>query len=317
MKMRRSMLAVVAVAAVVGCAPGAPEGGGAEEPVFGELRRDPALRIQRTPQEVSGGLVDDGLEIRFSSVEHEGGALEVRVELNGMILSAYQDEAGTALEGVSAADGAPTMITELDRAAVRRLLAALEAELFPPVDHVTSKEEYDAVRRLSRAEERLFRVVDVQWSQWPTSMPLRLEIPAEAARGYTSWRRYASTNTTVTGCHDCNSCSWSGDCCDTGKKLGEYFDGDNYGNCGTSSTGSQFTRDCTNHDQCVRTSKHGGHVMASMYCNDQFTSCTDDEAFAPSCNYDWRGTSYKGNCPSSWNGDGTCDCFCQFQDSDC
>jgi hypothetical protein len=122
----------------------------------------------------------------------------------------------------------------------------------------------------------------------------------------------------VTGCHDCNSCSWSGDCCDTGKKLGESFNGSNYGNCGTSSTGTQFTKDCTNHDQCVRTTKHGGHVITSLYCDDQFTSCIDDNTFAPSCNYDWRGTSNKGNCPLSWKGAGDgCDCFCQFQDTDC
>jgi len=239
------------------------------------------------------------------------------VELNGMILSARYDESGERLEGVTAADGAPTLLTELDRASVRRLLAGLEAELHGSIEHVTSKEEYDQVRGLTAAEERLFRVLDVQWSQWPTTLPLQLEIGTEAARGYTSYRRYAATNTTVTGCHDCNVCSFSGDCCDTGKKLGEYFNGDNYGNCGTSSTGSQFTKDCTNHDQCVRTTKHGGHALASMYCNDQFTSCTDDETFAPSCDYDWRGTSLKGNCPTSYYADGECDCFCQFQDIDC
>ncbi len=323
MRVRRSVLAVLAVATVLavgaasGCAAQAPEEGGAEEPVFGELRHDPALRMERAAKEVSGSLEDDAIQIRFSSVEREDGALDVRVELNGMVLSAHYDEAGSVLDGVSAEDGAPTLLTEVDRAGVRRLLAALEAELFPPIDHVTTKEEYDAARRLTPAEERLFRVVDVQWSQWPTTLPLRKEIPAEAARAWTSWRRYASTNTTVTGCHDCNNCAWSGDCCDTGKKLGEYFAGSNYGNCGTSDSGSQFTKDCTNHDQCVRTSKHGGHVMASAYCNDQFTSCTDDESSAPSCTYDWRGTTKKGNCPTGWNGDGSCDCFCQFQDSDC
>ena len=303
------------VATSVGCV-GAPDSD-PEAPVLGEVRRDPALAIQRTPDEVSGALVDDSVEIRFSSVDRGDGVMDVRVELNGMILSAHYDAAGEVLDGVSAGDGAPTVLTDVDRAAVRRLLAGLEAELYPPIDHVTSKEEYDALRALTPAEERLFRVVDVQWSQWPTTVPLRLEIKGDAARAWTSWRRYASTNTTVTGCHDCNKCSWTGDCCDTGKKLGEYFDGSNYGNCGTSSSGSQFTKDCTNHDQCVRTAKHGGHAMASMYCNDQFSSCVDDEASAPSCKYDWRGTGYKGACPASWNGDGGCDCFCQFQDSDC
>jgi hypothetical protein len=318
MTMRWTILAAAATAAAaIGCAGSAPEEGSTDAPVLGELRRDPALTLHRSPHEVSGALVDDGIEVHFSCVERSEGVFDVRVELHGMVLTAHYDDAGAILDGVSAIDGSPTILTEVDRAAVRRLLAALEAELFPPVDHVTSKEEYDAIRRQTPAEQRLFRVVDVQWSQWPTTLPLRLEISADAPRAWTSWRRYASTNTTVTGCHDCNNCAWSGDCCDSGKKLGEYFNGSNYGNCGTSSSGSQFTRDCTNHDQCVRTSKHGGHALASMYCNDQFASCTDDEAFAPSCEYDWRGTGYKGACPSYWNGDGSCDCFCQFQDSDC
>ncbi|WP_156041649.1 hypothetical protein [Chondromyces apiculatus] len=319
--MLRSVLAVATLAVAggvaVGCTVGEPEESGGDEAVFGELNHDPALRIERAAGKVSGDIVDDGLEIRFSSVESAEGSLEVRVELNGMVLTAQYGEEGIVLDGVNAGDGSPTAFSDLDRSAMRRLLAALEAEFFPPIDHVTTKEEYDAVRRLTPAEERLFRVVDVQWSQWPTAVPLRREISAEAARGYTSWRRYAATNTTVTGCHDCNKCSFSGDCCDTGKKLGESFNGANYGNCGTSSTGSQFTQDCTNHDQCVRTAKHGGHAMASAYCNDQFTSCVDDEAAAPSCKYDWRGTTKKGNCPTSFKGDGSCDCFCQFQDTDC
>lgn len=306
----------VMAASMVGCVAGAPESD-LEAPVLGEVHGDPALTIQRTPDEVSGALVDDGVDIRFSSVDRGSGVMDVRVELNGMILTSHYDGAGQLLDGVSASDNAPTVLTDLDRAAMLRLLAGLEAELYPPVDHVTSKEEYDAVRSLTPAEERLFRVVDVQWSQWPSTVPLRLEIKADEARAYTSWRRYASTTTTVTGCHDCNNCSWTGDCCDTGKKLGEYFNGSNYGNCGTSDSGSQFTKDCTNHDQCVRTTRHGGHVMASAYCDDQFVSCVDDETSAPSCKYDWRGTATKGNCPTSYNGDGSCDCFCQFQDSDC
>ncbi|AKT43597.1 hypothetical protein [Chondromyces crocatus] len=321
MRMLRSVLAVATLAVAgglaVGCALGSPEEDAGDEPIFGEVHQDPGLRLERTPEKVSGAIVDEGVDIRFSSVEHEDGALEVRVELNGMVLSARYDESGTVLDGVNAGDGSPTAFSEVDRAAVRRLLAALEAEFFPSIEHVTTKEEYDAARRLTAAEERLFRAVDVQWSQWPTAMPLRREILGEAARAWTSWRRYAATNTTVTGCHDCNKCSFSGDCCDTGKKLGENFSGANYGNCGTSSNGSQFTKDCTNHDQCVRTSKHGGHAMASPYCNDQFAACVDDEAKAPSCKYDWRGTSRKGNCPASYKGDGACDCFCQFQDTDC
>jgi hypothetical protein len=317
MKIASLIVSATIAACVVGCVADSADPGG-EEPVFGLTSRDPALSITRGSDRVSGVLQEDGMDVRFSSIEGANGAVEVRLELNGMVLTDHSTEDEELIDGVNADDGAPAVLTEMDRAAVRRLLAGLEAELFPPIEHVTTKQEYDALRRLSPAEERLFRAVDSHWSQWPSTLPLKMSLGGDAPRSWTSWRRYASTNTTVTACHDCNVCSWSGDCCDTGKKLGESWNGTNYGNCGTSSTGSQFTKDCSNHDQCVRTAKHGGHVITSLYCDDQFTSCVDDNTFAPSCTYDWRGTTNKGNCPLSWNGTGDgCDCFCQFQDTDC
>lgn len=311
-----ALMGVLAAAFIgaMGCAGDAPDDGG---PVFGAPKPDASLQVERSVKAISGSLDDNGVLIAFKSAEGEGGVIDIRVEVDGMILTdhiAGQDE---TLAGVNASDGSPTLLTDVDRAAVKRLLAALEAELFVPVDHVDSKAEYDAARALTPAEDHLFRVLDGRWSQWPSSLPLAAHVGGDQAHGWTSWRKFASTNTTVTGCHDCNVCSFSGDCCDTGKKLGEYWNAANYGNCGTSSTGTQYTKDCTNHDQCVRTTKHGGHSLTSAYCDDQFSACVDDNTFAPSCKYDWRGTTHKGNCPASWNGDGSCDCFCQFQDSDC
>lgn len=320
MALRTSFVALaLSAASIFGCAGNADSTDGqSNEPVLGSVNKDAALTITRTPTRVFGSVADNGATLKFSS-EEIGGVVEVKVEVNGVVLTAKYTAEEAAFDGVNAADGTPALLTGMDRAAVGRALAALEAELHPSIAHVKSKEEYDAVRHLTAAEERLYNVLDAEWSQWPTAIPLKRDIKlSEVPHGWTSYRRYAATNTTVTGCHDCNSCSWSGDCCDSGYKVGEYFNGANYGNCGTSDTGSQFTKDCTNHDQCVRTSKHGGHALASLYCDDQFTSCVDDEAFASSCKYDWRGSSYKGNCPSSWNGTGDgCDCFCQFQDADC
>lgn len=42
------------------------------------------------------------------------------------------------------------------------------------------------------------------------------------------------------------------------------------------------------------------------------TDCADDGCF-----YCWIGTRYEGACPLAYNGDGTCDCGCQFVDTDC
>jgi hypothetical protein len=35
------------------------------------------------------------------------------------------------------------------------------------------------------------------------------------------------------------------------------------------------------------------------------------------CDFDWTNTDNENNCPSEWNGDGGCDCGCQFADVDC
>jgi hypothetical protein len=60
----------------------------------------------------------------------------------------------------------------------------------------------------------------------------------------------------------------------------EYTYGNCFGVCGAGCPGSyQFTVDCVNHDQCVR----NGHITSSGYCDDQFTSASDDWASAPDC----------------------------------
>jgi len=49
---------------------------------------------------------------------------------------------------------------------------------------------------------------------------------------------------------------------------------------------------------------------------------TDREGAAvgcgPECDFCWLGTTYENNCPLEWEGDGECDCGCQFSDTgDC
>ena len=78
-------------------ADGTPQDG-AQAIAVRPLRRDP-------DQAVALGVEDDEVDAVQRFVPAALRALEVRVELNGMILSAYQDEAGTALDllGVAAA----------------------------------------------------------------------------------------------------------------------------------------------------------------------------------------------------------------------
>jgi hypothetical protein len=62
----------------------------------------------------------------------------------------------------------------------------------------------------------------------------------------------------------------------------EYAYGDCFGRCGAgcgdNGKGS-YTYDCLDHDSCVRF----GHILASVWCNDEFATTIDDFAFAPSC----------------------------------
>ncbi len=288
-----------------------------DDGVFGELQRDPALSMTRDVSSVSGTLtMDDGSKVSFSSVEQEPGVINVVIEVNGLVLTMNRDWESVTIHGALKADGKTTVITPDDRFAIHRLLAAVEAELFPPVSHVQTKAELKALRSHTAAEKQLFRALDAVFSQWPSSQPVTRVVSTTVARGYSSVRKYTD-GTNLTGYHDCNQCGTGDSDCRDSKKLGRSWNGANHGNCGTSSSGTQYTWDCVDHDQCVRTDKHGGHVLASPYCSDELWSAGDDEVSAPSCDWDHRGTSNEGSCPTSWNGDNECDCFCQFRDSDC
>ena len=41
------------------------------------------------------------------------------------------------------------------------------------------------------------------------------------------------------------------------------------------------------------------------------------QSCGPECAYCWLNTEQENACPPSWNGDGECDCGCQFVDVDC
>ncbi len=285
--------------------------------VFGPADYDPMLGMERGDA-VRGNLVmDDDSVVRFRSQQTPKG-LQVRVELNGMALTANYDGRVAAFDGVNMEDGTPAFITHEDRADLVRLTAALESELYPSIEGVTTKEEYDALRGMTDAESRLFSSIEGIWAQWPSSSPLDMEFKMEAAQHY-SWNRWTNDVGYRTD-HDCWDCERGDSDCQDYKALGRYFDGDNHANCGISSSGSQFTHDCGDHDQCVRTSKHGGHSIASAWCNDHLSGdgwAAADEISAPSCQYDWRGSSNENNCAHYLNKNDGCDCFCGGIDTDC
>ena len=304
------------------------------EPVFGASTGDSDLVMARTANSVEGVLTEDnGAEITFESTEVEPGVVVVDVTLNGMTLHAEYDWQDAHFDGLDG-EGEPTLITDMDRASLARLTAALEAEFYPPIYHVQNRAQYDALRNTTLAEEKLFSSVEGIWSMWPSTQPLAHQAARkdfEEIRSHYNFRYYTKDADTYipVSQHDCpdiwlvnDGCERSDADCQDYKAVGRYFDGANHANCGISSTGSQFTKNCADHDQCVRTSKHGGHNIASPFCSDELgvvcvNGAAGDECWADSCEYDFRGSSMEGNCPTSYEGDGICDCFCQFKDPDC
>lgn len=249
----------------------------------------------------------EGSEVLFSSRQVEEGVFRIEVRFNGLALSGLlEPEHGvSALDGFAEANGLDTAMTDEDRAVLSALSTALNARL-PFGDAATPEAKY------------LRRSVSL-WAQHPNSVQMQREVIGEQGRGYTMLCSYAKCNGSFTGnCggsynwysyakHDCNKGGFSYERNQQIAQLGDHTScsGDEYylsngtwvcgepdhwyrpkvigncfGRCGGGCGGdTQYTLDATNHDGCVR----NGHMLASGYCDDQFTSASDDELFAPNC----------------------------------
>jgi hypothetical protein len=114
-----------------------------------------------------------------------------------------------------------------------------------------------------------------------------------------NWYSYAK--------HDCNQCGSGEPNCQQIVQLGNHYScngsvwywngstwvcgepnhwnrpyevGNCFGRCGGGcGWRHQYTKDCTNHDACVR----NGHSDWSLYCSDEFFAAIDDFLFAPDC----------------------------------
>lgn len=84
------------------------------------------------------------------------------------------------------------------------------------------------------------------------------------------------------GCDD-GTWTWNGsgwDGCEKDHWTNPYEVGNCFGRSGPGCGGdTQYTKDPTDHDGCVR----NGHTSASLWCDDEFTSASDDELFASNC----------------------------------
>lgn len=281
-RLTASLVSSFAVGAVFGlsaCSTAIPD----EQPDVGELD------VQQSQASVSGTFTIEDNLVSFSSTEVGANEFDVVLELNGMTLVALVDRVGQVAEVDGFADkGADTQVVDTDRevldAFVRSLAGAIDTE------------EFAAGAVLYRAASN--------WSQTPDTMPLQRLVAGEENRDFvsicSSFRRFLEAT------HDDNNCSFFDPACtsiaEVGNRVSPTFSfinnqwttttpnhlprvvqtGDCYGNCGASCPGNNpqtLTLDCHDHDQCVR----NGHFIASLFCNDEFASASDDEFFAPRC----------------------------------
>jgi hypothetical protein len=247
---------------------------------------------------LSGEFVLENRTVTFhaltSSVAGHAPATDITVETNGMTLTATIDTKSQVgdLDGFASANGQDTQLSDDDRT----VLLSFDKAISTAVTNDTKKE-------LPPEASTLVRMADL-WSDTPSSAPLTRQVLGQENRSYTSicgqfeTYQYAthddwnyndwnpkSTSISYVGSHWGGSqwyyvnSTWITKVQD--HKAYVYEAGLCFGHCGAGCpSGNQtLTVDCNNHDQCVR----NGHDIASIWCDDEFSACVDDYAFAPTC----------------------------------
>ncbi len=285
-----ALFLVVPLALSLGC--GTDESIEDDEPVAFELDPDLplGLALEQDDDAVAGTYSDELHRLRFRS-ETTSEGFELELELNGMIITARLDEDGVLeYDGFASGNGEPTQMTDDDRAAIVALNRSIEA----------------LGTDVSEDLARLRRFTSV-WSEYPDTLDMHHQVQV----GFRGWNSLCGQyGQFVQATHDdwsynrghdrttynaLLSMDPSGPCSDgtyfwknstwqcfepDHSKNIEYAYGSCFGRCGAGcGSDTQFTKDCLDHDSCVRF----GHSTASFWCNDEFSSTTDDWLFAPSC----------------------------------
>jgi len=226
--------------------------------------------------------------VHFSSTETVPGQFELKVEVHGKTLTASVDKDNKSAK-LAAVDGkgAEVFLNAKDRSQLDALFKAYEQQGYGGQ---------------SDAGNMLKRLLSL-WAQTPDSVSLQRSVDGVSTSAYQNLCSYKGME--LAASHDGNQCGYDDPECTSLALLGsrgsntESFingqwttavpdhipyvrqRGECYGNCGGGCpSGNQIlTRDCLNHDQCVR----NGHSLASAWCNDDFTYTFDDAMFAPEC----------------------------------
>lgn len=295
--------ALFGAASLMGCS------GGSSAPSTGTSAATDSTDVtgELTLSPIEGGIAGDFVlgartlkfEAVTQSVAGHDPSTSLNVDVNGMTLTALIDTKSQVgdLDGFATANGGDTQISDDDRT----ILLAFDQAMSTAVTN-------DTKAQLPLEAQTVVRMADL-WSDTPSSASLSQQVLGQEDRSYTSicgqyqTYQYAthddgtysdwdanSTSITLVGSRWSNTTyyqvngAWTTDVQNHKPYL--YEAGDCFARCGAGcKSGNQvLTADCNNHDQCVR----NGHSITSVWCDDEFSKCIDDFAFAPTCS----GTSH-------------------------
>ena len=249
------------------------------------------LEMVRTEKKISGTYVSElGEKVMFEAVAQDKDVYEVDLKLRGLTLDAtiaYSDHT-TTMDGFSSDNGRDTQILGDDQKLILQFSKAINATL------ASTKEHQDRIADMLGASTSV-------WGETPPSVKLNRRVMGDEGRGWTSI--CGSIGGTYGASHDCwNGGWWSGQNSQNayvGYNTGStyywrgywstssydhagwpYEYGNCFGQCGAGCGNAQrYTVDCHNHDGCVR----NGHWVGSPYCDDEFSSASDDYYYATNC----------------------------------
>jgi hypothetical protein len=311
----RTVLRIVRIAAAVGLGVAAPLAGQNPPPSpAGAAPAAPCLaNVSLAAIETSGSYNDAEGTIAFQSVSPAAGSAYVTIAVNELQLSASINFSQLTASLDSRMTGLRRVpdITEADHDLLGKFARGLK-----PCITTKPSEAATALLRVTNlfAEwpeglpvSRDVAVSDPQGIQMLCSKAKCTILQnGQYVLSYTgncvlwNWLQYSN--------HDCNQCENNEPNCQQRAQLGDhyycngsewywtgtqwkcgepnhwyrpYIVGNCIGRCGPGCSGwdKQYTKDCTNHDTCIR----NGHWDWSWWCNDEFVLAIDDFLFAPDC----------------------------------
>jgi hypothetical protein len=235
---------------------------------------------------LAGSFTNEGETLTFEASTISERVYEVSITVHGLTLDAMIDfqNGVQSLDGYSTADGLDTMMVDEDRVAVLVFVKALEQQFPDIADMEGAPNAFDSIANV--------------WAEWIPAMPLAYT-KVFAADRTVSWCDYIGSYRYTS--HDCwssgnmgvnayvgsngtcgddawlwNNSSGTWDvCADQNHDWNRtYATGNCYARCGEGcGSGTTYTKECADHDQCVR----NGHWVSSSWCSDELNdACWGD-----------------------------------------